>query len=162
MVDVAVAREMYCEHHRSLSQIASALGCPISRVRCVLLEAGVRLRTPSEGRRICLAEGRGVWTGPRAPLSEETRSRISEVLRRNAEGVAVGTSVKPSGYIEFTRGPNKGRSVHRVVMEEVLGRRLTRREHVHHRDGNRANNEPDNLEVLDISEHVSLHRRRRV
>ncbi len=37
---------------------------------------------------------------------------------------------------------------HRLVMEEVLGRFLDPREVVHHRDGNRSNNVPDNLELF--------------
>lgn len=37
---------------------------------------------------------------------------------------------------------------HRLVMEEVLGRILTDSEVVHHRDGNRANNDPSNLELF--------------
>lgn len=36
---------------------------------------------------------------------------------------------------------------HRMVMEEVLGRRLHVWESVHHKDGNRANNDPSNLEL---------------
>lgn len=38
---------------------------------------------------------------------------------------------------------------HRVVMEQKLGRPLQRGEVVHHIDGNRANNHPDNLEVYE-------------
>lgn len=37
---------------------------------------------------------------------------------------------------------------HRLVMECLLGRLLTPAEVVHHRDGCRANNEPENLEVF--------------
>jgi hypothetical protein len=37
---------------------------------------------------------------------------------------------------------------HRLVMERVLGRPLERRETVRHRDGNRQNNDPENLLVL--------------
>ena len=38
--------------------------------------------------------------------------------------------------------------VHRLVMEELLGRRLKKEEEVHHIDDNRANNDPKNLELL--------------
>lgn len=37
---------------------------------------------------------------------------------------------------------------HRLVMEEVLGRYLDPNEVVHHKDKNRSNNLPDNLEVF--------------
>lgn len=37
---------------------------------------------------------------------------------------------------------------HRLVMEQTLGRFLTRLEVVHHLDGNRGNNAPENLELF--------------
>jgi hypothetical protein len=46
---------------------------------------------------------------------------------------------------------------HRYVMEQVLGRPLERTEHVHHIDGDRANNAPSNLIVLTASQHAQHH-----
>lgn len=46
---------------------------------------------------------------------------------------------------------------HRHVMEQVLGRKLDRKEHVHHKDGDRLNNDPSNLEILSASEHARQH-----
>lgn len=46
---------------------------------------------------------------------------------------------------------------HRLVMERVLGRRLRRDEHVHHRDGDKQNNEPENLEAMSPEEHARHH-----
>jgi DNA-binding transcriptional MerR regulator len=40
---------------------------------------------------------------------------------------------------------------HRLVMEARLGRLLTETEVVHHRDGGKQNNSPDNLEVFDTN-----------
>ena len=48
---------------------------------------------------------------------------------------------------------------HRYVMEQHLGRLLDDSEVVHHRDGNRLNNELSNLEVLPShSAHILIHR----
>lgn len=46
---------------------------------------------------------------------------------------------------------------HRVILERQLGRRLTRSEHVHHKDGNTLNNNLDNLEIVSASEHTIRH-----
>lgn len=45
---------------------------------------------------------------------------------------------------------------HRLVAEETLGRRLRSDEHVHHRNGRRWDNRPENLEVMSASEHARL------
>lgn len=47
---------------------------------------------------------------------------------------------------------------HRWLMEQHLGRALLSTEHVHHRDGNPLNNDLANLEVLDGSEHMRMHK----
>ena len=47
--------------------------------------------------------------------------------------------------------------VHREVVSRKLGRWLTSAECVHHKDGNRANNDPDNLVVTTLAEHSRHH-----
>jgi hypothetical protein len=47
---------------------------------------------------------------------------------------------------------------HRLVLEKKLRRRLQDHELVHHIDGNRRNNEPQNLEVMTRSDHIAHHR----
>ena len=47
---------------------------------------------------------------------------------------------------------------HRVLAERKLGRRLLPGEVVHHRDHNKRNNHPDNLEVTTVSRHRFHHR----
>lgn len=48
---------------------------------------------------------------------------------------------------------------HRFVAKEMLGRELMPDEVVHHIDGNKRNNSPDNLLVVTRSEHAKIHRK---
>src|SRR5678815_4764825 len=60
------------------------------------------------------------------------------------------------GYIEFRQSTRRWLA-HRVVMELVIGRKLTRDEIVHHKNGNKLDNRPDNLEITTRSEHRTKH-----
>ena len=46
---------------------------------------------------------------------------------------------------------------HRLVMELKIGRRLTRDEAVHHVNGDKTDNRPENLELMTRGRHVALH-----
>lgn len=51
-----------------------------------------------------------------------------------------------------------GRHKHRAEMERALGRSLQQGEVIHHIDGNKQNNDLDNLMVMSQREHIRLHR----
>lgn len=59
-----------------------------------------------------------------------------------------GRFVRPDGSIVITAGKNKGKYLHRLVMEEHLGRPLKRREKVYHIDGNKSNVDISNLRLV--------------
>jgi len=69
-----------------------------------------------------------------------------------------------SGYAHIWKPgyhrPRFGKRARRadIVLEDKLGRQLKSNELSHHKDGNRANDSPDNLEVKDISQHGREHR----
>jgi HNH endonuclease len=50
-----------------------------------------------------------------------------------------------------------GRHEHRTVAERKIGRPLKPGEIVHHRDENKRNNPPENLEVMTRAEHCRIH-----
>lgn len=74
-------------------------------------------------------------------------SRVSNARRSAAQR---GTGSK--WYVK-----QGGRHQHRVVAERKLGRALAPGEIVHHKDGNKKNNHPDNLEVMTQAQHMREH-----
>lgn len=72
-----------------------------------------------------------------------------------------------SGYIVLFKpehpfcGAKKTVSEHRFIMECKIGRYLTDEECVHHIDGNKANNNPENLMLFkNNSEHIKYHNKK--
>ena len=78
-----------------------------------------------------------------------------------------GRLVTSHGYVAIRNttnhpkafGNGRGRYVyeHVLVAERTIGRRLRDDESVHHLDGNRQNNRPENLEVLTDENHARIH-----
>lgn len=60
-------------------------------------------------------------------------------------------------YKKVNIGKGKTRDEHRLLMEQKIGRKLEFNEVVHHKDGNKFNNDIDNLEIMLRSEHSRLH-----
>jgi hypothetical protein len=50
-----------------------------------------------------------------------------------------------------------GRHEHRVIAEQLIGRPLAKGEIVHHIDGNKLNNSPENLKIMTQGEHMREH-----
>lgn len=68
-----------------------------------------------------------------------------------------GTTMRKDGYI-LERRDGKQLAQHRIVAEKKIGRQLRDGEVVHHIDGDRSNNSPENLEVLPShAEHMKKH-----
>lgn len=143
----------------SLTELARDYGISVSTARYHVVKAGC-LRSRAEGVRIAAKRGR-IGDGLRGKtrvFSETHCKAISSARKAWGDAHAVGSSVKPSGYVEYTRGEHKGRSVHVVAMEQRLGRHLRADEHVHHIDGDRQNNSENNLALVTKSGHARLHR----
>lgn len=66
--------------------------------------------------------------------------------------------VDAMGYVAHRgKGPHGCKHAHRVIAEELAGRSLGPDEVVHHIDGDKTNNSPDNLRIMTRVEHGILH-----
>jgi hypothetical protein len=64
--------------------------------------------------------------------------------------------LQKNGYLTICI-KNKKYYIHRLIMEQHLGRKLTTYEQVHHINGNKTDNRIENLKVIDIREHQRIH-----
>ena len=88
--------------------------------------------------------------------------------RKNPNKRAYKEKIFVSGYYYLYRPehPNaikKGRYIaeHRYVLEQKIKRLLTKQEVAHHINGDKTDNNPNNLEVLTVSEHNKHHAKQR-
>lgn len=150
--------KLYRDELKSIPEIGRITGLPRSNIRYALKKAGV-LRSRVDAVRIAGLNGL-LGSGLRGKtriFSETHKKNISIGRLAHSKIYASGVSLKPSGYIEITKGKNKGRGHHVVIIEEVIGRRLFANECVHHKDKNRSNNSIENLQLMTRSEHASHH-----
>lgn len=77
-----------------------------------------------------------------------------------------GRTVASNGYVLVRRTGHPLADVrgyvyeHRLVAYELLGRPLQRDERVHHINGDRTDNRPENVEVVSTAGHAARHRTR--
>lgn len=90
------------------------------------------------------------------------RSQEAIMHRANRLGVVRKGRIKDphivldNGYMTIKANTTYYR-IHRLIMEMILGRKLSSDEIIHHIDGDKMNNHPDNLKLVTRSEHLKVH-----
>ena len=96
---------------------------------------------PHRAKGFCDAHYQRLWKG----------TDLAKPIRRAKTPIRDGWYVNSEGYLYRTgkRGDGKYGVVlqHRLIMEGILGRPLTDKETVHHKNGVRDDNRPENLEL---------------
>ena len=64
-------------------------------------------------------------------------------------------------YLRISAGPQRGRYVHQLVAEAMLGRPLREDEQVDHKNQNTLDNRWENLEVITLAAHTQRTNERR-
>lgn len=143
----------------SIREVHEATGIPLSTLRFRFKKAGI-LRSVAEGVRLAEKKGRipRPLRGQKRVFSQEWKDNIKKAKLKTGAENAKSTRINTNGYLEFTRGAYKGKMVHRVVMAEWIGRELFDDEVVHHIDGDKLNNNIDNLALMTFSGHGKIHR----
>ncbi len=98
-------------------------------------------------------------------LSPEHRAKVVQTLKTGTGsdngnwkgGRSVSSGRRKDGFYTLILVDGKYIKEHRHVMQQHLGRKLERHEHVHHLNGVKTDNRVENLVVLTISEHGRVH-----
>jgi len=128
--------DLYCSKQMSQKEIAALLGCTQSAVHFQLRKHGIQSRSLSQAQEL-RNDKTTPARGPSHPLFK--------------------TGINDRGYCKVKiEGVTK--AAHRLAAEQVLGRKLSRQEAVHHANGIKSDNRPENLWVFPTNiDHRAYH-----
>jgi len=96
---------------------------------------------------------------------EQNKQKLKDKRRPISEHLITDKRMNGQGWINHygyrmigikTKNGYCSLQEHRYIMEQALGRKLLREEHIHHKNGNILDNRIENLELINIKAHGSL------
>lgn len=151
---------LYLEDKKCPREMSEMFGLSLSTIRRALIAAGVQMRSVREATLMTRPAVAAKYRGkPR--IDAAMRERLNSGKRDWSKRLGLRTRISKNGYVEICTRlcTDYGRSVHVVLMEHYIARRLKKGEVVHHIDGDKQNNALSNLRLMTLATHAALHRK---
>lgn len=132
-----------CQTHRRRQRLGTPLEAPITRY---FADQGCKIEgcnSPHSSKGYC------------RPHYDRVSKGYDPLAPWKTPGEWGAWTVNKAGYVVRYRkvdGKTEYQAQHRVVMAEALGRELLPQEEVHHKNGQRGDNRPENLELWSTSQ----------
>lgn len=168
-VDIEFVMALYKTGHYTLKQLGYIQNVSSATIYYALKKAGcVFIRTQRKDSSPDVFKNRSLAKKGKK-LSQEHRQAISLAKRHNYNGLnGYGhTKIGNDGYVKAyaPQHPHANKEgyvkLHRIIIENKIGRYLNENEVVHHINHDRQDNRIENLKLMDKKEHMRMHMKER-
>lgn len=167
-------RKSYCEEKKTMAQIANELGCTPSSVLGQLRRCGIESRkthdypASDKQRDWCRKLGASMKGRKITQEQKDSISKANKGRRKHLDYEFGGhEKLRSDGYVkvycpDHPHCTKDGYVMkHILVMEREIGRYLNPGECVHHKNRVRNDNRIENLALMTIHDHMSMHMKER-
>lgn len=154
---------LYITERKTMKQISQELGIAVGKVHRLIHQYEIPVRKlrdypiTDKQHQAWVRVGK---SGKGRKMTDAQKKRLSEARKIHGQG---HRKKRTDGYIalyypDYPSSNSEGYVMEHVyIMEQHLGRFLTDKEIVHHKNFDRADNRIENLQVMTQSEHMSYH-----